>query len=130
MPWEMPVEKAMRSFSSESQMPPPTPVCQVSLDSPSSQTRPTSPKPLMPHDAGEDQGDARDAEPELGVGPGRGVAHVAPGPVAAHRVLGLLQRPRAQAALADGGGLHVGVGPEDLLAAGAQGRVRTRPAEK
>ena len=42
----------MRSSSSETQSPPPTLVCHVSPDSPSSHTRPTSPKALMPQSPG------------------------------------------------------------------------------
>jgi hypothetical protein len=53
----------------------------------------------------------------------------APRPVATQRVLRLLQRARAEAALSERGRLHVGVSAEDLLAAAAQ-RERGPVAER
>ena len=65
---------------------------------------------------------ARDAQAQVGVAVDRGVAHEAARAVAAQRVLRLFERARAEAALAERGRLHVGVGAEHLLAAGAQPR--------
>src|SRR4029077_11087003 len=71
--------------------------------------------------AGQDAVHVRDAEPQIGVAEDRGVADIAPRPIAAKRVVGLGECPAAETTLTEGGPLHVGIVAEGVLPSAPSG---------